>query len=329
MNERGQREKIPEIADRLCGMIWGQFVGDAASLGSHWIYDLEEMAAAYPEGIHGFETPRQGHYHYGKRPGDLTHYGDGALILLESVAKLEHFDERDFGSRYIAAMNPKTYGGYIDHATLETLDLKREFEEKHPGDHFDFQRGANDDQLSTVTSITPLVAAHYGDEGLLGVVDRATRVRQQNERTVAYVRTFVQILLELLKGRDIHSALHRTEEVAGRITEQGSLMKGKIGSAFMRLPASVEIATDQLGQSCPLPCSFPSAVHSLLKFDSGFEETILRVIRAGGDNAGRAAMVGAWLGAHLGVDAIPLGWRQRLTEGERIAKGIERIVRVE
>ena len=326
MRGGGENVRTPELADRLQGMIWGQFVGDAASLGAHWIYNLEELSAAYPEGISGFEAPREGHYHYGKQPGDLTHYGDGALILLQSVAELGRFDERDFGARFVAGMDPKTYGGYIDHATRGTLDLKREFEEKHPGKPFDYQRGANDDQLATVTAIAPVVVAHYGDEELLEVVERATRVRQNNERAVTYVRTFAQILLELLAGRDIHSALHRTEEIAGRIGDQGPLLKGKIESAFMRLSESVERATDQLGQSCPLPSSFPSAVHSLLKFDGGFGETVLRVIRAGGDNAGRSAMVGAWLGAHLGVDAIPSQWRERLTESERIAGWIERIV---
>ena len=326
MKRGGENVRTPELADRLRGMIWGQFVGDSASLGTHWIYNLEELAAAYPDGIGGFEGPREGHYHYGKEPGDLTHYGDGALILLQSVAESGRFDVRDFGSRFVAGMDPTTYRGYIDHATRGTLDLKREYEEKHPGMPFDYQRGANDDQLATVTSIAPVVAAHYGDEGLLEVVERATRVRQNNERAVAYVRTFVQILLELLAGRDIHSALHRSEEIAGRHGDHGSVLKEKIRSAFMCHSESVERATDQLGQSCPLPNSFPSAVHSLLKSDGGFEETVLRVIRAGGDNAGRSAMVGAWLGAHLGVDAIPPLWRERLTESTRIAGWIERIV---
>ena len=48
-------------ADRLRGMIWGQLVGDAAALGSHWIYNLSELKVAYPNGIHGFEIPKEGH----------------------------------------------------------------------------------------------------------------------------------------------------------------------------------------------------------------------------------------------------------------------------
>src|SRR5271166_2352818 len=75
------------IGDRFRGAVVGQFVGDAAALGTHWIYNLTELQQLYPSGVSGFEAPKEGHYHFGKKPGDQTHYGDGALVLLESLAK--------------------------------------------------------------------------------------------------------------------------------------------------------------------------------------------------------------------------------------------------
>ena len=50
------------------GAIWGQLVGDAYCLGTHWIYDLDELKQAYPGGVHGFEAPAADHYHAGKAP---------------------------------------------------------------------------------------------------------------------------------------------------------------------------------------------------------------------------------------------------------------------
>ncbi len=85
--------------DRLRGAVWGQFVGDAAALGTHWIYDLSELSARFPGGIFGFEAPAAGDYHESKKPGDQTHYGDGALVLLESIAEHGGFDPRAFGDR--------------------------------------------------------------------------------------------------------------------------------------------------------------------------------------------------------------------------------------
>jgi hypothetical protein len=65
------------VEDRLRGAVWGQFVGDAAALGTHWIYDLRELQQLYPGGINGFEAPKEGHYHFKKRPGDQKHGGSG------------------------------------------------------------------------------------------------------------------------------------------------------------------------------------------------------------------------------------------------------------
>jgi len=75
-----------------------------------------------------------------------------------------------------------------------------------------------------------------------------------------------------------------------------------------------------------LPQSFPSALHAFLKHSNDFETAILANLRAGGDNAGRGAMLGSWLGAHLGVDAIPQEWRTRLTAAPRISAALDKIL---
>ncbi len=69
MIAQGSLEDI-SIRDRLSGAIWGQFAGDAAPLGIHWIYNLTELQRLYPSGVNGFEAPKEGHYHFGKKPGD-------------------------------------------------------------------------------------------------------------------------------------------------------------------------------------------------------------------------------------------------------------------
>src|ERR1041384_3006972 len=196
------------LDDRLGGAIWGQFVGDAASLGAHWIYNLSELKRAYPDGVHGFEPPLEGHYHHGKRPGEFTHYGDAALLMLQSVAELGRFDPVDFGKRFVEKFGSCSYKGYIDKATRGTLENKAAFEEANPGKIFDFQQGADDDQMATVSRLAPVVVAHWRDENLLRVVESATRVCQNNPRAVAYNQAHALILVELLQGRDVHSGMH-------------------------------------------------------------------------------------------------------------------------
>jgi len=66
------------------------------------------IAARLPE-IKGFETPREGHYHFGKKPGEFTHYGDAAFVMLVSVAELGRFDAADFGKWFVRKFGSPDY----------------------------------------------------------------------------------------------------------------------------------------------------------------------------------------------------------------------------
>ena len=313
--------------DRLRGAIWGQFVGDAASLGTHWIYDLAEQKALCPEGVHGFEAPRKDHYHFGKNPGDQTHYGDGALVFLESLAGEGRFDPRAFGRKFIAFFRPNVYSGYIDKATKGTLDNFDQFARTNPVDKFDFQQGADDDQLATASRFAALVVRYKNDPNLLELVEQTTRVCQNNDATVAYMKFNALLLSQLLGGVDVQPALAHAEDAIERIELKfGREIRMQVERARELTAKEVTDATLKFGQACPLPQSFPSSVHALLKHPDNFEAAILAVLRAGGDSAGRAAMVGAWLGAHLGLNDIPKSWRLRLTHANPIAAAIDKIL---
>jgi ADP-ribosylglycohydrolase len=315
------------LEDRLRGAIWGQFVGDAAALGTHWIYDLQEMEKLFPGGVNGFEPPNPGHYHYGKNPGDQTHYGDGALVLLESIANQGLFDARAFGRSFVESFSPGVYSGYIDHATQGTLENYQKFAEKNPAEAFDFQQGADDDQLAGGSRFASLVARYWNDGDLLTRVEQATRVCQNNAAAVAYMKFNALLLAELFRGRDVHTALHRAEEqIVSLEMPLGQELRRKSREALEETFNEVTEATLLFGQSCPLAHSFPSSIHALLKHTDDFEMAVLATLRAGGDNAGRAAMLGGWLGARRGLDGVPKGWRTRLTNAERISNAVEKIV---
>jgi ADP-ribosyl-[dinitrogen reductase] hydrolase len=309
-------------ADRLRGMVWGQFLGDAAALGSHWIYNLEELREKFPAGLQGFETPGKGHYHEGKRAGDFTHYGDAALILLESLAQEGGFDAVAYGSRFLEKMAPGHYTGYVDAATRGTYESFLNHTEKNPQVAYPFQDGADDDQLATASSLAPLLRWHDGSTELPRLVEKLTRVRQNNNRAVAYMQVHARILGELLDGRDFHTAFHRVEEEACKHPDFGIEFKRKFTAAIESKHLTFENAALTLGQSCPLISSFPSALVVALKESEDFKTAILGVLRGGGDNAGRAAMVGAWLGAILGESGLPQDWMKSVNAYDRIQKAL-------
>ena len=315
-----------QLKNRIKGMVIGQFLGDAASLGVHWIYNIKDIESIYPDGLQGFEVPAEGHYHAGKLAGDSTHYGDAAWVLLEALAEETTFEVATFGNAFVQKMDPgKGYSGYFDSATRGTLENFNNHLEvsKEP---YNFQEGADDDQLATISVLAVLIAFYVArNEGLpedptelFEQVEILTRVRQNNDRAVAYCQAHTRLLLELLAGRDIHGSFHHVEEQLNTDAKLDREVRRKLKEAFQLKHKSTVDATDLLGQSCPLICSFPSAVQATAKHNEDFETAILETARAGGDNAGRAAMIGSWIGARIGAEELPQEWIKKLNRSEEI-----------
>lgn len=301
----------------LQGALWGQFVGDAAALGTHWIYDLADMAKKYPQGIEGFETPRRGHYHEGKEAGDQTHYGDAALLLLESVAACGEFREADFGMRFEAFFRRPGCKSYCDHATRETLANL----EAQPGN---YQNGSDDDETATISRVAAVVVTYVNQEpsSLMDAVRRLTLVTQNHPTALACTLASAELLRNVLAGAPFREAFEITRKSASVSCDGSDYLE----FAYMLRELDVISATDRLGQTCQLPQSFPSSLHAAWRHHDNFETAVLKTVRAGGDNAARAAMVGSWLGGSLGVEAIPAAWIERLSERERIQAAIDQLL---
>lgn len=321
-----QRPQFPSMEDRLRGSILGALAGDAFCLGTHWTYNVKELEKQCPDGPRGFERPREGHYHGGKEPGDFTHYGDAAVIFLESVADRDGVDPVDFGRRFLDTIGAGDYPGYRDSATRGTLDAYQRFRDRHPDAPYDFQQGADDDQLATAGRIPAVVAAHFGDPSLSNRVGQATRVLQNHPRAIAYMLCHARVLVELLAGRDIHSAFHRVEELLPAEDPYAREALDKIRLGFGAKHLSTVEATLAFGQSCPLICSFPSAVQAAAKYPDAYARAIRETAAAGGDNAGRCLLVGSWLGAAVGVSGIPRDWIERLRQRARIERALDRLL---
>jgi ADP-ribosylglycohydrolase len=320
-------QKTPDFTERCRGAIWGEFVGDAVCLGAHWIYDINELKKTLPGGVAGFETPASGHYHEGKRSGDFTHYGDAALLMLQSVAHTGKFSPQDFGARFVGLFSSEDYHGYRDHATKGTLENYEPFAAQFPNNPYHFQAGADDDQPATATRLAPVVVAHYRDAELLRVVESATRVCQNNSRAVIYMKCHALIIKALLSGSGLEVAFKEAAKAVSNEPEYGQEVIGAVEAVFSQLGQGVLEVTLGFGQSCPLKSSFPAAMHAALKYQEDPRRAILQSANAGGDNAARCAMIGTWLGALHGVNGIPAEWREKVNARNEIESCIEKIIR--
>jgi ADP-ribosylglycohydrolase len=246
--------------------------------------------------------------------------------MLDSIARCGVFSVSDFGARFMAVMGADSYTGYRDHATKDTLKNYRDFIANHPGEPFDFQQGADDDQPATVTRLAPLVVRHGRDPRLPELVAAAARVCQNNGRAVAYAVGFAEILRQLLEGIEPEAAMNAVAAAMAGDSAPEREVAEKVRAALAAQGESVLGATLRFGQSCPLARSFPAALQAVLAHRRDFTGAVLATAAAGGDNAARAAMIGACLGAHLGIDAVPESWRTRLTAHDCIEGELELIV---
>ena len=87
--------------DRRWAMILGAFVADAASMGTHWIYDqarLRDISTETPE----FQGPDAAHYkdvrgyfaHPDRASGEMSQYGAQMLVMLRSLASSGEMSRR-------------------------------------------------------------------------------------------------------------------------------------------------------------------------------------------------------------------------------------------
>lgn len=310
---------VSDMTDRCRGAIWGQFIGDAACIG-------QDTGGNSARGIGLFEQPAPGHAEEGKQPGDLTHYGDSALLMLQSVAELGYFSAPDFGPRFIAHFSSEDYRGYLDQATRSTINNYRAYVEKRPGASYHFQGGADDDQPATVTRLAPVVVNRCQQESLLKVVESATRVCQDNQRAVVYAKCHALITKELLFGSELMDAVKKAAKAVAGEGEIGREISSATEAVCALLDKDVHAVTSQFGNGSALKSCFPAAMHCALKHHNDFQQAIGQTAKAGGDCAARAAMIGTWLGALHGAQGIPAEWRDKLKAKSEIGRCIEQIV---
>ena len=96
-----------------------------------------------------------------------------------------------------------------------------------------FQQGADDDQLAAASRLAALVVRYWNDPTLLQVVEQATRVCQNKNSTVGYMKFNALLLSELFNRRDVHTAIRRAEEhlrgwISGRSARKNSLCWSEI-----------------------------------------------------------------------------------------------------
>jgi len=83
---------------------------------------------------------------------------------------------------------------------------------------------------------------------------------------------------------------------------------------------SPEEAAHLIGRSVAVYESMPFAVYAFMRNSESFEDCVFCAVLNGGDRDTLGAMAGAISGAYLGIDAIPVAWKEKLENLDLIEK---------
>lgn len=298
---------------RARSMVLASLVADSFALGTHWIYDTTKIDQQFGR-ITTLLAPHEGTYHPTKNLGDLTHYGDQSLHLLEYLAAHKgQFKREEYGPAWQSFITE--YKGYKDHATKQTLQNLAD------GHGFDSCGSASTD-LGGPAIIAPLVYCYRKNlEPLLEAVNALISLTHCGPGVVGGALFLAKSCYLILHGATPRQAL---TEALTKSTKSPELDL-RLQHCLEPADADTRQQIKEFGQMCTIKAALPGAVYTVLQHENDLEEALIETVMAGGDSAARGMVVGMLLGAYQGPDKIPSRWLDKLTSHERIQTALERL----
>lgn len=290
----------------------GGLVADAAGLGLHWLYDVKRIAEVVKaHNNHTTFIPIDAkHYagevgyfaHGNKQTGMLSQYGESLRLMINSMNACDGRLNIESVQQHFKATFGEggSYHGYIDKPTAGTL--------KNIAQGQIEPSGVEDDQLPAVARLAPVVLAHYQRTDCPTTIQQAVKITNTHPDALAYGQVYAELLTLILNHTKLKLALHQVAEKApDRIR---NVLKHALNS---NQSDSIKYG-EHTGRACPLSQAMPLCFHILNNSDSYQQATETNIL-TGGDNAGRAIVIGTILGAYCGMDeikGIPVDWLLRL-----------------
>ena len=316
--------EIPSIRDRALGAIVGCFIGDALGVGPHWYYNLEKMRQDYGLWISNYTAPMKKRWHHGLKAGDNSQTGQVTLLLLESLACTQTYNQHDFTSRMNDLL--ETLDGTAQGGRMTDIAMRELWQAWRPEKSWE-HTGSWADTAEAAIRSTMLAAAYaHTPEKLAEAALTNIRLTHNEPFIAAQSLAFCLVVCALI--RDV--PLGKTRTVVPRWAEGTGLtkffydtfMQADLVAAAARNPTIHIDPPLHVCQLFGLPCQIsfltPAAYFLAARFGEEFEMPVLSAINGGGNNMARAALTGALAGAQVGFSNIP----QRFIDGLNDAMAI-------
>ena len=289
---------------RVKAVVCGSFAADALALGPHWVYNAKVIDKKF--GVVDRLLDPLTSYHKRKQAGDLPHYGDQMLLLLESVAANSGFNLDPFTNDWRRFMD--TYDGYFDQATKATLENMINGWE-YP------DCGSKSQDLGGAARIAPLVAAHHRDlERLVASARTQTALTHNNPAVISSAEFFARVVHSVLGGMQPTQAFDAAKKEGADV----GLLADWLSEGLASKSSDTRQTVADFGQMCEIEAAFPATIHLIAKYEDNYKQAMIANVMAGGDSASRGMLSGMVLGAYHGMAAIPEPWVAGLNCLDRI-----------
>ncbi len=298
--------------DKARAMVLGSFAADALSLGVHWVYNTNVIDKKWGR-VENYIKPERPTYHPNKELGEFTHYGDQAMVLLESVAACSGFRLNHFAQSWQNFF--KSYDGYFDSATKATLDNLAAGKDIA-------EAGSGSDDLAGAARMAALVYCYRNDEDkLIESVRLQTAFTHNHPEVIDSAEFFARVTAKVLGGVMPVAAIN---QVVADGFSQGPFAKW-VDDGLKSAKTETRQAALDFGQMCEIEPAFPCVIHLIARYEENLSQCLIENAMAGGDSAGRGLVAGMVLGAHLGLGAIPQRWLSELKAYSRIVELMHKI----
>jgi len=346
--------------DRAVGALMGAFIGEALGVGPHWYYDLKQLHRTYGNWIDDYTTPQPGRFHHGLEAGQNSQSGFILELMLRSLVERQGYDEADFCQRMDRELFPLLDGqphSGPGHYTSESIRhaWKRRVAEKRPW--YDIGGAAD---TTEAMERTLAIAVRYAAEParMSQAIANNTALTQSSETMLSVVVGFGCILARLVEGNPLDENISQQplQWLADDAMAFAPVTTRKPAPDHPELPLrarrhivrdALYVASDIAGMAADpdtriepawkvsrlfgMPCAFyhqlPAAYYLAATFNDDFEQAVLHAINGGGQNQSRAMLVGALVGAQVGLDGIPqrfLGGLERSRTLQELASALAR-----
>lgn len=323
----------------ILAAIRGSFIGDAASLGTHWIYDPDQVKEQVPslEAPEFKDPPTPAYYsenefpgHYGKA-GMLSPYGEQLLFVTTHVA-----DNLDIITPAAMLKWAETNGGRSDTALKAFVNNMKASSDDADDDVVLLQPPGDvtDSEAHCFLKAVPITCLYAGQSTALAhqKVEAAIRVHQNNDRAVAFGLAASNMLVSILLGSSLKQALETCEErnedaaVAACFDRAMDALQKKETLEQMVLDLNVKhhkagsVDSPFYGhnsRSCELPGAFTVSLYLMMEASvkgpvtpATIEHVLRDNIMVGGDTCSRSILLGGILGASAGK--VPEDWEANM-----------------